>query len=243
MLNHSPIPGLFITGSDTGIGKTLIAGAIAHWFRRRGATVAVCKPAATGCVHRREGLVSEDGEFLAHCSHTRHPLDLVCPQRFVEPLAPAIAADRAGTSLDWQAIDRAIASMCIGADVLIVEGVGGAMVPMDRQHLAIDMIAWLGLPAVVVVRPDLGTINHTLLTVEALRARNIKVAGVVINRYPPETPNTAQETNPRAIEQWGKVPVLCLVPEMTAEISAAPLPVDVVAAIETVDWGHAAGKE
>src|SRR3982750_437405 len=95
MLHPVPIPGLFITGTDTGVGKTVIAGAIANWFSRRGFRGSVCKPGATGCVHRREGLVSEDAEFLAHCADARHPLDLICPQRYVEPLAPAIAAERA----------------------------------------------------------------------------------------------------------------------------------------------------
>src|SRR5438067_9584887 len=87
-LEHLPIPGLFITSTDTGVGKTVIAGAIANWFYRRGKNVAVLKPVATGCVRRREGLVSEDAEFLAVCSSTPHPLDLICPQRYLEPLAP-----------------------------------------------------------------------------------------------------------------------------------------------------------
>src|SRR5687768_8214223 len=100
MLRPSPLPGLFITGTDTGVGKTVVAGAIADWFRRRGDRVAVLKPVGTGCVRRREGLVSEDAEFLAHCADSRHPLDLICPQRYAEPLAPAIAAERAAQPLD-----------------------------------------------------------------------------------------------------------------------------------------------
>src|SRR5213078_1197670 len=117
MLNPVPIPGLFVTGTDTGVGKTVIAGAIAQWFARRGAPVAVCKPIATGCVRRREGLVSEDAEFLAHCADARHPLDLICPQRYVEPLAPAVAAERAGQPVDWAAIQRAIDLMSRDSDV------------------------------------------------------------------------------------------------------------------------------
>src|SRR5258708_34884571 len=95
MLNAVPIPGLFITGTDTGVGKTVIAGAIAQWFARRGSKVAVCKPIATGCVRRREGLVSEDAEFLASCAESRHSLEQICPQCYAEPLAPAGAAERA----------------------------------------------------------------------------------------------------------------------------------------------------
>lgn len=241
MLKSIPIPSLFITGTDTGVGKTLVAGAIADWFRRRGAIVGVCKPVATGCVQRREGLVSEDAEFLAHCADTRHPLDLVCPQRYVEPLAPAVAAERAREPVDWAVIDRAIQTMCRGADVMIVEGVGGIMVPMDRQHTVLDVADWLKAPAVVVARPNLGTINHTLLTVSALRHRSVNVAGVVINRYPAEMPDLAEETNPRAIEKHGKVPALCLVPEFDSKLTAR-LPVDVVAAIDTVDWAAKAKR-
>ncbi len=235
MLTRPKIPGLFVTGTDTGVGKTLIAAGIANWFSVRGARTAVCKPLATGCVHRREGLVSEDAEFLAHHADAKFPLNTICPQRFAEPLAPAIAAERAKQKIDWNAIDAAIQTMCRQSDVLIVEGIGGILVPVDRQLTVLDMARWLGLPAVIVARAGLGTINHTLLTLEALRHAGAGVAGVVINQFPPETPPAAEETNPRAIEKWGKTSVLCVVPRFTGP--AIPnLPGDVVAAIETVDW-------
>src|SRR5947209_2282325 len=201
MIRPVPIPGLFITGTDTGVGKTVIAGAIAQWFARRGARVAVSKPIATGCVRRREGLVSEDAEFLASCAESRHSLEQICPQRYVEPLAPAIAAQRAGERVDWAAIDRSIQQMCAGSGVMIVEGVGGVAVPLDGQASVLHMAHWLGLPAVVVARASLGTINHTLLTAGALRAAGIEVAGIVINRSPAEYASIAEETNAAAIEK------------------------------------------
>jgi dethiobiotin synthetase len=235
MLTRPQIPGLFVTGTDTGVGKTLVAAAIASWFARRGARTAVCKPMASGCVRRREGLVSEDAEFLAHHANAKFPLNTICPQRFAEPLAPAIAAERAGQKIEWDAIDSAIQEMCAESDVLIAEGIGGILVPVDRKLTVLDIAKWLGLPAVVVARPGLGTINHTLLTVEALRHAGVAVAGVVINRYPTETPAAVEETNPRAIEKWGKVPVLCFVPRFTGP-AIPTLPADVVAAIEPVDW-------
>jgi len=240
MLRPPTIPGLLVTGTDTGIGKTVVAGAIADWFRRRHDRVAVLKPAGSGCVRRREGLVSEDAEFLAHCANTHHPLDVICPVRYAEPLAPAIAAERLKEPLDWSAIDRSIATMSRDGDVMVVEGVGGLMVPMDERHTFLDVARWLRLPAVVVARPALGTINHTLLTVNALRDAGVKVAGVVINRYPAENATVAEETNPRAIERWGKVPVLCVVPDYKSPI-AMQLPADVVAAIAPVDWAKLAG--
>src|SRR5687768_9402721 len=127
MLRAPSIPGLLITGTDTGIGKTTIAGAIASWFHRRGQRTGVLKPAASGCVRRREGLVSEDAEFLAHCADSPHPLDVIAPQRFLEPLAPSIAAKRADVTLDWAAIQRSLDAISRTSDVLIVEGVGGIM--------------------------------------------------------------------------------------------------------------------
>src|SRR5215211_3244479 len=116
MLNPVRIPGLLVTGTDTGIGKTVIAGAIANWFRRQANRVAVLKPAGSGCVRRREGLVSEDAEFLAHCANSPHPLDVICPVRYAEPLAPAIAAERAKEPLEWAAIDRSLATMSQDSD-------------------------------------------------------------------------------------------------------------------------------
>jgi dethiobiotin synthetase len=202
----------------------------------------VLKPAASGCVKRREGLVSEDAEFLAHCADAREPLDVIAPQRFAEPLAPAIAAGRAGVTLDWTAIQRSLDVVSRGNDVLIVEGVGGIMVPMDQKHTMLDVAAWLNLPAVIVARPALGTINHTILTVDALRRANVPIAGVVINRYPAESASIAEETNPRAIETWGKVPVLCVVPDVRGPITKS-IPPDIAAAIGLVDWTRFAFRQ
>lgn len=240
MLTRPPIPGLLVTGTDTGIGKTVIAGAIAMWFRQHGHLTGVLKPAASGCVRRREGLVSEDAEFLAHCADAKQPLDVIAPQRFAEPLAPSVAARRLKVTFDWSAVQRSLTAISGASDVIVVEGVGGIMVPMDEKHTMLDVATWLGLAAVVVARPALGTINHTLLTIEALRGANVPIAGVVINRYPAENPSVAEETNPREIEKWGKVPVLCIVPQ-TKEPIGLHTPADILAATNPVDWARLAG--
>ena len=234
------LPGLFVTATDTAVGKTVVAGAIADWFRRRRKRVGVLKPVATGCVHRREGLVSEDAEFLAHCAEARFPLDVICPNRYAEPLAPAVAAERAKVPVDWEAVARSTRMIAAGSDVMIVEGVGGVMVPIDPLHTVLDFARAIELPAVVVARPGLGTINHTLLTIAALRAAGVKIAGVVINRYQPDGAGIAEETNPRMIEKWGKVPVLCVVPE--EKLDGQHLPKGIIAAIETVDWEAVASR-
>jgi dethiobiotin synthetase len=235
MLQPITIPGLFITATDTEVGKTVIAGAIANYFLRQGARIAVSKPMATGCVYRREGMVSEDAEFLASCADARFPLDIICPQRYREPLAPAVAADRAQQPLDWNAIDRSLQMMTRQSDVIVVEGIGGILVPLDKDHTTLDLAKWLGLATVIVARPNLGTLNHTLLTIETLRRAGITIAGVVINRYPAESASVAEETNPRYIEKFGKVPILAIVPNEPA-LKRPPLPLSITSPIDMVDW-------
>ncbi len=234
----SRCPGLFVTGTDTGVGKTVVSAAIAVALRRRGLRVGVCKVAATGCERRREGLVSEDAEYLAHWADSRHPLDVVCPQRFSEPLAPAVAAERAGTTLDWAAIRASLDTIAADSDVMVVEGVGGVLVPMDDGHTVLDLMRALMLPAVVVARAGLGTINHTLLTVGAIRAAGVPVAGVVVNRYPAEA-DVATETNVDAIERWGRVSVLCVCPD--EPYTLPQMPAGVAAAVAAIDWRGLAG--
>jgi dethiobiotin synthetase len=236
MIRPITIPGLFITATDTGVGKTVIASAIASWFRQRGKRVGVCKIAATGCVHRREGLVSEDAEMLAYCADSPFPLDVISPIRYTEPLAPAVAARRAGVPVDWSLLQSSLDRITAVSDVIIVEGVGGIMVPMDDQYTVLDVARWLALRTVVVARPGLGTINHSVLTINALRSANVEVAGVVINRYPTDTPDAAVETNPAEIEKRGRVPLLCVVPDQA--FTPPDLPASVVDAVDGVDWTH-----
>lgn len=241
MLRPPAIPGLLVTGTDTEIGKTVIAAAIAQWFRDAGVRVGVFKPVASGCVKRREGLVSEDAEFLAHCAGARQPLDLICPQRYAESLAPAIAAERAKEPVNWDIVQGALSVIESNNDIVIVEGVGGVRVPMDAKHTFLDVARWLDLPAVVVARAGLGTINHSLLTVDSLRSAGVVVAGVVINRYPAENATIAEESNPRAIERWGRVPVLAVVPQVAGGV-VDHLPADIVSAIGMVDWSKLAAS-
>src|SRR5829696_5895786 len=106
MLRRMSIPALLITGTDTGVGKTIITAAIARSLRMQGLRVGVLKPIATGCVHHREGLVSEDAELLAHHADAPQPLDVICPVRYAEPLAPAVAAQRMKRPVDWTAVQR-----------------------------------------------------------------------------------------------------------------------------------------
>lgn len=181
-------PGLFITATDTGVGKTTITCAIARALRREAQRrrVGVCKPMATGCRRDREGLVSEDAEALAHFADCRQPLDVINPVRYVPPVAPAVAAETTGEAIDREAIARSLTLLDESSDVVLVEGVGGVMVPIDGRNprvTVLDFAAALGYPVLVVCRAGLGTLNHTAMTVKLLEQAGCVLAGLVINGY------------------------------------------------------------
>ncbi|MDP6380994.1 MAG: dethiobiotin synthase [Phycisphaerae bacterium] len=204
--------GLFITGTDTGVGKTVITGAIARALANDGMDVGVMKPIATGCMPRREGWVSQDAEFLAQVADVPEPLHIINPVSIPEPLAPSVAARRANTSVDFDAIERAYSEICERHDVVLIEGIGGMLVPLSDDMLVADMAVSFGLPVIIVARPGLGTINHTLLTVEVCRTRGLDVAGVIINGFRADKAGIAEETNPEEISRASNVPVLAVVP-------------------------------
>jgi len=205
--------GYFITGTDTGVGKTVVTGALAAVLRSRGADVGVMKPVATGCVRRREGLVSLDAEFLAKTADAPEPLEEISPIRLAEPLAPTVAAARAGRDLDLHPMWTAWERLRRAHDFLLVEGIGGALCPVTPRQSVADLARRFNLPVLVVARPGLGTINHTAMTVEVLRKRRLAVAGIVINRYNRDTEDVAELTNPDEIQRVTGAPVLGLVPE------------------------------
>ncbi len=171
--------GLFVTGTDTGVGKTVVAGAIAAAMRARGVRVAVYKPVVTGLDEPVEPGWPRDHELLAAAAGVS--ADAVAPHRFGPPVSPHLAAELAGVELDLDAMILAAGAAAAeaGADVLIAEGVGGLLVPLTRDHTVRDLAVALGLPLVIAARPGLGTISHTLLTIEAARAADLGVAGVV----------------------------------------------------------------
>jgi len=213
--------GVFITGTDTGIGKTIVAASIAQIFSEQGYRVAVFKPAGSGCVRRREGLVSEDAELLAHCANARHPLDLICPQRYAEPLAPAVAAERVGAVIDVDRLLNDLEKAGDGFDRIVVEGAGGLLVRFDEDGGTIaDVAQLLAAALIVVARAGLGTLNHTALTVEAIERRGLRCLGVVIGAWPRQ-PDLAAECNLEDLAQIA--PVLGRIPEgefTTMEIPA-----------------------
>jgi len=212
--------GIFVTGTDTGVGKTYVASGIAASLRARGVDVGVMKPAETGCRIRSGDLMPADAIRLAKAAGARDPLSLINPYRFRNPLAPLVAAELEGKRIQTGRIMAAYRVLACRHDFMIIEGAGGIMVPLSPNYLYLDLAEAIGLPVVIVARPGLGTINHTLLTVAALKERGIAIAGVIINYSNKNKPGTAEETNPGVIEKISRVTVLGAVPYRAREFSS-----------------------
>ena len=211
--------GIFITGTDTGVGKTYVASGIAASLRAGGVDVGVMKPAETGCRMRSGDLMPADAMRLARAAGAHDPLPLINPYRFRKPLAPSVAAELEGKKIRMGQIMTAYRALARRHDFMIIEGAGGIMVPLSRNYLYLDLAQAIGLPVMVVARPGLGTINHTLLTVAALKQRGIPIAGVVINYSNKNRPVPAEETSPGVIEKISRVAVLGVVRYRAREFS------------------------
>jgi len=231
-------PTLFVTATDTEVGKTAIASSLAVLLRRRGRNVGVMKPLASGCEETGGELVSADGLCLARAAETDDPHDLVCPVRLRHPLAPMAAAELEGRSLDLAEFRSALSTLAASHDCLIVEGIGGIMAPITADCLVVDLAAEIGAPVLVVARAGLGTINHSLLTVDAARSRGLTVAAVLLNSPVKSPGGLAEETNPDVIARLCGAPVIGPLPHCpgvsveTAELGALP---NLLAQLDGVD--------
>ncbi|TVQ32655.1 MAG: dethiobiotin synthase [Phycisphaeraceae bacterium] len=237
---HRPgSPGLFITGTDTGVGKTVAACLIADQFRRQTLEVAprsrigVFKPIATGCRREREGLVSDDAEQLAHAADFDPDvgnLALINPIRFRPPLAPAAALEKLGRSarLEVDEIDASLRRLDERCAAIVVEGIGGVMVPLARSEsrgggrkgrgqceTVLDLMAAIGYPVVVVCRAGLGTLNHTAMTVRLIREAGLTLAGLVMNGYDPESTDESMQSNRAWLARQNQTSVLATLPGWT----------------------------
>jgi len=228
----SRVPGILVIGTDFGVGKTVVAGGLATLWRRQGKRVGVFKPIAVGCARRvRLGLVSDDAECLAYCAGTDLPLDVVNPIRYRRHVVPMVAAEESKTPIDFEALWHAFDQVCRASNVVIVEGVGGLLVPIERKRLMVDLAVEFGYPLLIVAHADLGAVNQILLTVEAARARDLSIAGVVLNDYDADSPSLAEETNPSTLTltRCARMPAPAVVPRdaktnvKTGEIGPAVL--------------------
>ena len=203
--------GIFVAGTDTGVGKTIIAGGLAAFYRTRSLRVGVMKPIESGCERLEDGLHPHDALFLKKMSSSSDDLDDIVPYRLEHPLTPSVAADLAGVEIDLARIHRAYRRLEDRHDVMLVEGVGGLLAPLFHHLNSVDVIRLLAIPLIVVARNALGTINHTLLTVEHARRNGLNIIGIIINNCS-SSPDLSAETNPQVIEALAGVPLLGVMP-------------------------------
>jgi len=209
--------GFFITGTDTGVGKTIISAALIKAAHMLGLKACGMKPIETGCkqTENREGndsLIPSDGAFLREITGTDESIDLITPVRFENPLAPLPASEIEDKPIDLDKIKTAYRELSSRYDVIIVEGIGGLLVPINREYFVIDLAKDFGFPIIVVSKPGLGTINHTMLTVNYAIKEGLDVAGIIINYTRPPEKTLAEVTNPGIIRQISSVPLLGVFP-------------------------------
>ncbi|MBM4284524.1 MAG: dethiobiotin synthase [Deltaproteobacteria bacterium] len=209
-----PTHGVFVTGTDTNVGKTWVAAGLTWAVRRRDINACYFKPVQSGCPEEGGRLIPTDAAFAGNLAGLDEPLELLTPVALRLPLAPAVAAREEGVEVDFRQIARAWWQLARKYEYLVVEGAGGLCVPLAAKNfLVLDLIRWLRLPLVVVARAGLGTINHTVLTVKAAQQAGAPVVGVILNQYP-ATPSLAARTNPEVIEDLADVPVLGRAPQV-----------------------------
>jgi dethiobiotin synthetase len=218
--------GLFVTGTGTGVGKSVLAAAICAALVARGERVAAFKPALTG-LDDPSNVFPRDHELLAAAVGGRQAPRDVAPYRYGPALSPHLAAALAGETIDPDVLLRAAHASAASADVLVCEGVGGLLVPLADGYLVRDLAVALGLPVLVAAHPGLGTINHTLLTIEAARAAGLHVAGIVMTPWP-ESPEPIAVSNRDTVAELAGVAVSGLAPTEPDSLARAgeTLPLD-----------------
>jgi len=231
----TPPPGLFVVGTDTGVGKTRVAAAVARALVARGCRVGVLKPVASGASRVGDAWRCDDVERLIEAVGGGVAVERVAPILYEEPLAPSVAARRAGLPLRQDRVETEVESALAWwsgrADVMVVEGVGGLLCPLAEGTTVADLAVFLDYPLLVVARRGLGTLNHTLLTVEAATLRGLRVAGVVLNSPEPEDGSVAEATN--AGELARRLPGVAILAELPHDRNRNPVLPD---PLRAVDW-------
>lgn len=211
--------GWFVTGTDTGVGKTGVALGLMHRLQAQGCVVAGMKPVASGCAATADGLRNDDALHLQRQSSLKLDYSLVNPYAFAPPIAPHLAAAQAGVRIETGTIIDACARIAAQVDYTIVEGVGGWLVPLNEQETLADLACGLQLPVILVVGIRIGCLNHALLTVESMAHRGLYLAGWVANCLRPVDVTT--EANIAALETRIPAPVLGIVPWLAAPVVSA----------------------
>lgn len=205
----SAVPGVFVTGTGTEVGKTIVAGVLAREAAGAGRRVSVFKPAVSGLEEAAQAGVVPDHEYLRAAAGSAQSDDEVSPYRYAPAVSPHLAAELEGGEIEVERLRRGLEHARSGADLLVCEGVGGFLVPLRIDYLVRDFARDAGLPVVVVAAPGLGTINHTLLTLEAVRAAGLEVLAVVLNPWPDDA-GELECSNRDAIAELGAITVVTL---------------------------------
>lgn len=209
--------GLFITGTDTAVGKTLVTGALARVLLQRGLRVGVMKPCESGV----SAVAASDAAFLMRMAQCQSPLAQVCPYRLRDPLAPAIAAERDGVVIQCDHLRSCYDRLAAAHDIVLVEGAGGLLVPVAENIFMRDIARLLELPLLVVARAGLGTLNHTLLTLEAIAQAGLDCVGIVLNTLASPV-GDAERTNPDALRRYARAPLLGVLPWCADQAAHSP---------------------
>lgn len=224
---------LFVTGTDTNVGKTHVTCLIAEQLIQRGFNVAAYKPACSGAIelgpdqYGRPRYRWDDIDRLKAAIANQWSDETICPQRFLAPVAPPVAAQLEGKSVDFELLASGAYAFA-GADLLLIEGAGGWLSPVTETQTVADLARALNVPVLIVARTGLGTINHTLLTVESIRARGLNVAGIVLNSAVPEADDPSRQTNADEIEARSGAPVFgAIAYGATSKLRQAGMPVTI----------------
>jgi dethiobiotin synthetase len=233
MAHSLKCPGLFITGTDTNVGKTYVGALIACALKAAGRRVGVYKPAASGCRREGERLISDDALLLWRAAGEPGELDRVCPQCFQAPLAPHLAALAEGKEIDRKLLRDGLNYWLARSDIVLVEGAGGLLSPLGENDCVADLARDFGFPLLVVARNTLGTINHTLLTLHAAQTLlgGLKIAGIILNHPAPHGNDPSTTSNRKELASRSTVPVLAEVFWGTVGFDIPP------------DWSQLAGVQ
>ncbi len=207
----SQFRGIFVTGTDTGVGKTIVTAGLAAVLRANGHNAGIWKPVQSGA---SADSTESDGYQLRRLSGVQAETESIAPYSFSAPLTPVLAAEKEGVTLTMDQIIQAGLPLRQLYSSLLVEGAGGLAVPLTKSEMVIDLVARLEMPLLIVARPGLGTINHTLLTAAYARQRGIPIVGVILNGYRDHQAALDESllSNAQMIETYGKVKILGRVP-------------------------------
>ena len=212
--------GFFVTGTDTGVGKTIITAALIKAAHILGFKACGMKPIETGCTQKefkvqsskfkviKNDLTPSDGTFLKKISNADESIDLIAPVRYENPLAPLPASEIENNPVDIEKIKKAYRELARRYNVIIVEGIGGLLVPINKEYFVLDLARDFGLPLIVVSRPGLGAINHSMLTVNYALKEGLSIAGIIMNYTHTPEDDLAEKTNPEVIKQISPVPII-----------------------------------